>query len=224
MKFIIEFDGVLTDVRSSYYEAHRRVAESLGWSRLDESTFWRTLRSKGRDGVYLRGARMGLADKHYPAFEQECEREEILAACEPMEGTVECLKHLSRHGTLMAVTMGPNVGARRALAERGGLIRHLEVLEGLDSNPRRRPGELTALSEGDRRAIIVASTDSLIRAAAQTELLKIGISTGVCSIRRLHQAGADLVYSELTALAESLDSGATDLIEAGLLPDVGRTL
>ena len=147
-----------------------------------------------------------------------------MAACTPAEGIVECLTRLNRHGTLVAVSLDANVGARRTLADGWGLSRHIDILEGLNSDPRRRPGELLALSGGDRRTIVVASTDTIIRAAAQTDFLKIGVSTGACSVRRLHQAGADLVYGELTALADSLDAGASDLIEAGLLPDVGRTL
>lgn len=224
MRLIIEFDGVLTDLRAVYYAAHRAAAEALGWSKLDEATFWQTTRSKGRQGVYLRGARPGLSEKYHPTFDARLERDDAIVALTMAKDTSATVHLLKQHGTCVGVTLGSNVAARRAWLERQELVAAFEEFHGLNADSRRRPAELIALAAGDRRTIVVAAGDTLLRAAAQTDLLKVAVSTGACSLRRLHQAGADVIYADLAELAESLDSGASDLIHAGLLPDVGRTI
>jgi phosphoglycolate phosphatase-like HAD superfamily hydrolase len=90
--------------------------------------------------------------------------------------------------------------------------------ERLDPDPRRRPAELKILAKASPRTIVVSASDALVRSAGSAELITVGISSGNCTGPRLHQAGASVVYKELAELVESLQTGARDLVQAGLLP------
>ena len=70
----------------------------------------------------------------------------------------------------------------------------------------------------DPRAVVVASTDTLLRSADAADLLTVGIASGICFATRLHRAGAKVAYAELGELADSLRNGAKDLIQAGVPP------
>jgi len=49
-------------------------------------------------------------------------------------------------------------------------------------------------------------------------VVSVGVSVGPCSLARLHQAGASVVYKALHELSASIRDGAADLVQAGLLP------
>ena len=57
MKIILEFDGPVFDPAPVYYAAHQAASGDVGWSRLDQATFWRLLRTKGRQADFLPGAK-----------------------------------------------------------------------------------------------------------------------------------------------------------------------
>ena len=222
MRFIIEFDGPIIDVRSVYYRVHCEVTAELGWSNLDEPTFWRTLRTKGEDPSLLPGARP-IKLKHYLArLRERLEDDDVVSQYRPHHGIDGVLEKLARAGPSCLITLGANLPARQRVLDETGLARFFVEAEKLHPDPRRRPGELKALAAGNPRTLVVGSTDSLIRASRAAELFTVAVASGSCAARRLHQAGADVVNSGLSALAESLASGGRDLIRAGLLPPPGR--
>lgn len=218
MRFIIEFDGPVMDVRPVYYREHCEVTAELGWSYLDESAFWRTTRTKGEDPSLLPGARP-VKLKHYLArFSERLEDDDVVSQYKPHHGVDGVLERLAREGPCCLITLGANLRARQHVLDEADLARFFAKAEKLDPDPRRRPGELKALAAGDPRTVVVASTDSLVRAAGLADLFTVAVTSGCCAARRLHQAGADVVYSHLGALSESLATGSRDLIRAGLLP------
>jgi phosphoglycolate phosphatase-like HAD superfamily hydrolase len=220
MNFIIDCDGPIIDVRPVHYRAFREVVAELGWSCLDEATYWRLVRAKGREANLLPGAKPGKHAQLHEQFARVVESPEIVGAGEPHRGRKmnETIQALARHGRCAAITIGVNVETRRELLDRHRIGPLLERIERLNEDPRRRPAELTALSQGDRHTIVAAASDAIIRAAREANLFALGISTGPCSAARLHQAGADVVYDALDALPASLAKGAPDLIAAGLPP------
>ena len=105
---------------------------------------------------------------------------------------------------------------RRRTVEKQPFYQSITQMERLDADPRRRPVELRVLAGNDRKAAVIASSDTLIRSADAAELFTIGLSTGLCTPVRLHRAGARIVYKSLEELVDSLQSGAEDLIKLGL--------
>ncbi len=220
MNFIIDCDGPIIDVRPVHYQAFREVVAELGWSCLDEATYWRLVRSKGREANLLPGAKPTKHAKLHERFAEVVESHEIMGIGKPHDGRKmnETIQALARHGRCAVVTTGANIETRRQVLERHGIGPLLTCTERLSEDPRRRPAELRALSQGDRHTIVAAASDAIIRAAREANLFALGISTGPCSAARLHQAGADVVYSSLGELPESLAKGMPDLIAAGLPP------
>ena len=219
MRFLIEFDGVVADVIPVCFSAHLQAAAEVGWSRLDETTFRRRTRAKGREANILPGARPAKVKQYYTRFDELVETDEHLSRLRLPDGLGDILRRLTRHGECTMISLGANITLRGDALERAGVATPLSQVVPINVDPRRRPGELTGLAGGDRRTFVVAASDSLVRAGGSASLLTVAVASGMCSVRRLEQAGADLVYREFGDLAESLDTGAQDLLRIGLLPE-----
>lgn len=218
MTFIIEFDGPIVELGPVYYQVYRDVAAEVGWSRLDQASYWRQIRTRGREAVVLPSAKPSKVKEFWTRFDQRIEEDPVVATYELLPGIEAVLEKITRHGRCRVFTLGSNLGERQLLIERIPLALKHARIERLHEDPRRRSGELRALAGGDRRVLVVAGSDAVARSAGQAELLTVGISSGSCNATRLRRAGADIVYKGLHELAETLQSGAKDLIQAGLPP------
>ena len=204
IRFVIQFDGVVTDISEALYAAHTAAATDVGWSKLDRDRFRHALRTKGTQGNFLPGAKPLKLTKYHARFTDILDTDESIGLCRPVEGLADSMRRLWRAGTCTFVTLGANVDARtRSMAALLGSYGDFE-LSGLTADPRRRPAELVSLAGDRRRAVVLAATDSLIRAAGQVDLLTVGIAAGDCSMKRLKQAGCDLAYHSLADFAEDL--------------------
>ncbi len=218
MRFIIELDGPVFDIATAYYRAHCDVAAELGWSRLDRATFWRRVRKDGPQANLLPGARPVKLSAYQSRFQEHLESDDLVELYEPHADIDVTLPNLGRRGSFCLITLGTNLAARRSAIERAGLTSLFSQFEALDPDPRRRPGELRNLADGDGRTLVAATSETVIRAAGAADLVPVGLTCGACSSARLFQAGAGVVYRNLEDLESSLGSGAEDLIRAGLLP------
>jgi len=219
VRFIIELDGVIFDIAAAWHLAHRRAAVAVGWSVLDQATFWRTMRSKGESGDYLPGAKPAKIEGYLSGFVRELESDAVVAAFSVHGGVREDLAGLCREGACIGVSIAPRIDQRRHVLESHGLAGLFTEANALSPDPRRRPVELKTLSEGDPRCVVVAAGDALARSADAAESFCVGVSTGPCSPARLHQAGARLVFRSLTEMAGASRSGASHLVQAGLPPE-----
>jgi len=216
---ILEFDGPVFDIAPLYYQLHCAIAAELGWSQLDPKTYWRITRKHGQDANVLPEARTAKLETYHTRFTERSETDGSLLACEPHADIKETVSVLQDHGVCPLITLGSNSTARTRVLGRHELSDLFSEVVSLDTDPRRRPGELRGLADGDPRTLVAASNGAIIRAAGAADLLPVGIACGACSESRLYQAGAAIVYRNLRDLAHSLDSGAEDLIRAGLLPE-----
>ncbi len=242
MRLIVEMDGVVFDIEAAWFSAHELATQAVGWSRLDRATFWRLIRTKGRDANVLPAAKPVKIREYWDCFDRALETEGIIAKCALHEQIREVLiswigrdRSFSRDRTayssadqrkrpdaeevsLECVTLGTNVRARRKLVEVLGFGQVSDRVRGVNPDPKRRQSELRALAAPDPRTILIASSDVLVRSGENAEVFCVGISSGSCTASRLHQAGARVVYGELSELADSLAGGGHDLVQHGLLP------
>ncbi len=219
MRVIIELEGAIFDIREAFHRAHVDATREVGWSSLDERTFWRLLRKEGREANMLPGARPIKTKQYLENFAANCENDTIIGAFQVEPKVPPALRSVSQMGTVCGVTLGSNVEARSQLVQTAGLADRIERAECLATDPRRRPAELRILAGSEpRTVVVVAASDAIARAAGAAELFTVGISCGTCIAARLHQAGADLVYGSLADFAEALDGGAPELVRRGLLP------
>jgi phosphoglycolate phosphatase-like HAD superfamily hydrolase len=218
VRFIIELDGLVLDIVPSSYAVHRSVAEELGWSSLEPATFRRITRKDGRRANILPGAKPGKVEAYYARYAEQIETDAAIMAHPPQPDIETVLAALGRYGACSGITLGANLVARRGWVEQHGLGTHMVEVQVLDTDPRRRPGALKVLAEGDKRAIVIASGEGVLRAAGGAELFAVGMDTGLVSKKRLFQAGAAVVYGGFSDLIDSLQVGFPDLVQAGLLP------
>lgn len=228
MTFVVQLDGVVFDTAEAFYEAHRRAAGEVGWSTLDQRTFWRMTRKQGGEANFLRGAKPPKQAAYTARFVEALETDEVITRLHPHDGIRALLADLAARGSVVGVTLASNLERRLAILDEsklagaftdqprraGGSAR----VHTLDPDPRRRPEQIRVLADGDARAIVVAASEVIVRSASAAEMFTVGIASGDCSDERLHQAGATIVYRTLAGLVESLQSGGQDLIRVGLLP------
>lgn len=218
LKLIIEFDGPLADILPVHYLVYRKAAAAVGWAAVDEATFRRLLRRSGRDAALLPGARPTKAAELWKHMDRWVESNESIEALSIRADASTALPTLTRQAACLVVTLGSNLIARQRLLERAKLTRHVQRVVALSDDPALRPTELRTLAGKQARTVIVASTDTLIRAAGAAEIISVGLPVGTCIENRLHQAGASVVMPGLSELADSLQRGAPELVTAGLLP------
>lgn len=216
MHWIVEFDGVIADVLPCQYQVHRQVAEGVGWSSLDQDTFRRLTRTKGADANLLPGAKPIKIKNYHIGIAEIIENDSSIARFVIQPDMDGFLANLVRYGTCRCVTLGTNLDARRRLIENKPFFQHISQMDKLDADPRSRPAELTELADHDPKAVVIASSDVVIRSADEAELFTIGLSTGLCTPARLHGAGARIVYKSLNELTDSLGTGSEDLVQAGM--------
>jgi len=218
VRFLIEFDGPLVDVEPVYSAAYRGAIEQAGWSRIDHDTFWRLFRAKGRQADLLPGAKPAKVEAFWADFEARLDSHAYLSAMTPFDTTRGAVQKLAKDKKIIVVFLGGNGAARRAVLEKHGLLEWVNRVEAVPSDPRLRPAALRNLAAGDKRTIAVTTSDTLIRAANEAELVSVGLTCGPCAAPRLHRAGVGVVYASLIELVDSLRNGGAELAIAGLLP------
>lgn len=218
MKFIIELDGVVFDTDRAHYDLYCAVVDEIGWSRLDGATYRRLTRTKGLDANLLPAAKPAKIKEFHRLFAERLEADLVIAAFCLHEDCRDTLERLAKAGACLAVSLGQNTTARQNRLSSTGLSNFFLQLVALEGDPRRRPAQLRALGGAEKRTVAVASTDAVVRVAREAELFTVGVASGICSVARLHQAGADIVYREIAELADSISEGGRDLVAAGLLP------
>ncbi len=225
MRFVVQLDGVVLDPAEAFYEAHRQAAGEVGWSTLDQRTFWRMTRKQGSEANFLRGAKPPKLAAYNARFSEALETDEVITRLRPHDGVQALLADLAARGPVVGVTLGSNLERRRAIldgSKLAGAFTDQQAgsarVHSLDPDPRRRPGQIRVLADGDVRAMVVAASEVIVRSASSAEMFTVGIASGDCSDERLHQAGASIVYRTLAELVDSLQTGGQDLIRAGLLP------
>ena len=175
-------------------------------------------RTRGRDADHLPGASQVKRKDYLDRFDRYLEDSDLVEQYQLQANIDSTMGALAKYGLCHLVTLGRNLDACERVLDRSNLARYFVQRASLNPDPRPRPGELASLANGDPRTLVICSTDSIVRAAGLAELFVVGVSTGVCSAKRLHQAGADVVYAGMSELCESLAAGAQDLIRMGLLP------
>ncbi|MCK4660229.1 MAG: HAD family hydrolase [Phycisphaerae bacterium] len=219
VRIIIEMDGPIIDVEPIYWAAYSRVVGELGLARKEQAVFWRALRRGSGVGDMLAGAKPRHIQQFREALPQALEHDECLAAGRAWQDVAKELNalHVGQH-VLGLVTLGSNARARQKLLDEHDLSVHFTRMVRLADDPFRRLAQLEELAEDHRRVLVAAGSETLVKLANEAGLLVVGISNGPCVARRLTQAGASLTFGDFVALAEEIETGASNLISAGLLP------
>ncbi|MBN4058861.1 HAD family hydrolase [bacterium AH-315-J04] len=220
MRFIIELEGPVFDIKDAHFAAYQKAVAEAGWSSLDQATFWRLWRKQGLEASLLMGATALKIKQFWGMFQAALASQESMTKL-ALQGDISlAISSLQRFGFCVGVT----TGNATLLDEYSSLLAASKLAEGfvscksLPAEPRQRASQLGELAAGDERTVLIASSDIVARAGSSAAVFTVGVPNGCCHSSRLHSSGADIVYKGLADVLASLDTGATDMIQAGLKP------
>ncbi len=216
LRTIIEMDGVLMNPKPCWWAAYGQAATAVGAARTDEATFWRLVRTGSEPAMMVRYTTPKQADQFKATLLEVLESDACVAGLEPHDDVAALVKRLSPSSERVLVTARKNRSARQAALSAVNLDDLFLEMRGLSTDAARRSSELAALADDRRRVVVVASTPEVVRSAARANLPVIGCSTGDCSGRRLTQAGADWVVSDLEELVKDVETGGRQLQSLGV--------
>jgi beta-phosphoglucomutase-like phosphatase (HAD superfamily) len=218
LTLIIELEGCIADTEPAHWHAYSQAANGLGLPRTDQATFRRVVRTAAPVGQMLKNIKPRHAIEYATSFDALIETDETVDLFQPQGDVVEVVSRLNKIADCVLVTAGANRQARQRFIDANDLGTSFLRLGGLSKMTDRRPQQLLDLTEGRKRVVVAASSPALVTASVAAQLLVVGISNGMCTGRRLTQAGALLTFADLAELAEELSTGAQQLISCGLLP------
>ncbi len=220
MRFIIELYGAIFDIQDTHYAAYQKAVADVGWSCLDQVTFWRLWRKHGLEAALLTGARPMKIKQFWTTFQAHITSPESFSSLVLREDASRSISSLQRFGLCVSVTTG-NHGSldkqKRCIAA-SDLVNGFVSCHCLPGEPQQRSSMLAEIAAGDARSIVIASSDMVVRAGSHTQLFVIGLPIGCCHASRLHRSGADIVYQSFDEIITSLEKGAADMIKAGIKP------
>jgi phosphoglycolate phosphatase-like HAD superfamily hydrolase len=217
VKVLVEYDGILCDLRKAWYQAYTDAVRAIGLARCDEETFWRLVRSGSDDGQLVRGARPKQLENFRIAFNASLESDATLHLLQLEADVAPIFASMGATYTLVFVTCGANVAARTPVIT--ALNLPADALHGLPAGPTSvRADAVSTLARADAPglpAVVLCSTDTLARAADEAGLTPIGIASGPVAARRLEGSGTRVVYPRLESFEEARRGGDAHLARLG---------
>ncbi len=203
MRVLIELEGVLADLQPAYWWAYGQAVAEIQTARTDPATFWRVLRTAAPLSQLVRHANPRQLQTFERRLPELLEADEAIECYRAHADVREQVITLGRAPDRVLVTLGSNRGARQRWLDRCGLTDCFAEMHAIAQQPSNRAAQLLKLTAGAPSTVLCGS-EGLTRAADAVGLTVIGVAGGVCTPRRLTQAGAGRVCLDL---AEFTDPG-----------------
>lgn len=215
MVILIELDGVLLDVRPRHYRLYKEIVGELGLPSIASDDYWRMVRLGEPVARILKTAK----PRHVAAFEQawsdRIEGDALLEGDEPFENTTANLRALSTQGVRHLITMRLNKDGANAALGRYDLYPYFDQMKALSPIRGTRIDQMNELFGENRKRIVVAASDVVLRCARETDAFTVGVASGTCAPRLLRQAGADFVAATFDEFVDNLAPVSPELRQAG---------
>ena len=214
---IVEWEGVVVDVRARYWAAHRAAVKTVGFDGPTEEEFWRLLKTGASDGQMVRFGRERKVTDYARVRDERLQGSELMETDELVPTARENLPVLKQLGGCHLVTLCPNIEGVNATLNRLDVWMHFDQKRALPADRERRKGILKDLAGGQRRTLVVAGTVPLAYAAAEAGLAVVGMKTGLAFPQRMRQVGVDLFFETLDGLTEAMTRHDPQLERLGVL-------
>jgi phosphoglycolate phosphatase-like HAD superfamily hydrolase len=218
MQLLIELDGPILDVAARHHEAHRRAQRALGLPSRDAREFSRLFR-KGADlAEIVRPTRSAQLDEYVRLFDQLLSSNQLAELDAPQPNVHDHLAGLARLASCRLIALHRDRQIAQGLLDRYTLWPHFRSLHLLSPDRSVRISQLAELTEREALTVAAVASESLVQSARQAEALVFGLSNGPCTPRRLRQAGADIVFSDLGEVLEAVQQPTDALLRTGFRP------
>jgi phosphoglycolate phosphatase-like HAD superfamily hydrolase len=218
MQFLIELDGPVLDVRRRYEQAHRRVQQELGLASREPNEFWRLIRKGAELPEIVRPTRAGQLETYARRFEALLRCDELSELDAPKPDVATHLARLSAVAPCVLIAMRAERHAAQRLLDRYELWRWFREMKLLSQDRSVRLAQLSELVSQTDQTVAAVVSETLVKAVREAGAIVAGVTGGICTPKRLRQAGADLIVSDLRALDEIIRVPTDELIRAGYRP------
>lgn len=214
MRFFLEAEGVLLDLKSRFWRAYSQAAAHVGLARTDEGTFWRLVRTGAGDDRYLQRAKDHHIKTFRAKFDESLQSPESVALMTPHEDIADALVRLRRRGDCVLFS-----SARDAANQFNPLIRPLAETIKLDTAAIQVLSieQMLAAARSEPAHVVLAAEFTTVRRCDDAGVRTIAIASGSAIAKRLAGAGAIATYRDLEQFADAMDESAKELVKAGIV-------
>lgn len=207
MRFFIEADGVLLNLKARYWHAYSAGVAKIGLARTDETTFWRLLRTGAADDRLLQRAKEHHLKVFRAEFDDALERKDALDSLAPHEDIDAALIRLIKRGRCTVFTAGSN------------RLDRLNQLPGsvIEENSLLDAGDIVSTAKSEPAHAVLVAEYKTARGCIDAGLRTVGIASGSSIAKRLAATGVGAVYRDLEAFVDAMDCGDEPLVRMGLV-------
>jgi phosphoglycolate phosphatase-like HAD superfamily hydrolase len=201
---IVEYEGVVIDVRPRYWAAHQTATAALGLAGPPEPEFWRLLRTEAPDAMMVPQARPHQVLEYRRRRDEQINRTDLMALDQAAADAPASLRALKEMGTLHVATFCPNREGINATLDRLVLWMYFDQKRVLPQDRDRRVAALREMADGNHMTLAVAGTVAFAYAAGEAGCRVVGMNTGLAFPKLMRQVGVDLFFDSLDALTSAL--------------------
>ena len=213
---IVEYEGVVVDVRPRYWAAHRAALEQVGCRGPEESEFWRLWRIGAPAAQFVRHAKPEQVAQYVRFREERIDNVELMSLDQAPDDAAVNLRLLKQMGTCHLVSLSRNRDGLNATLDRLDLWMYFESKQLLPADRERRVEAIKKIAGTTRITMAIASSVAFAYAAGEAGCRVVGMTTGTSFPKFLRQVGVDAFFDSLDALTDALSRHDPELQRMGI--------
>lgn len=213
---IVEYDGVLVNLRPRYWAAHQAAIAAVGFRGPTPDEFWRLVRTGASDGQLVPYAKTPKVLEYAAIRDERLNSPELIGLDEGWPDLATNLKVLKDMGTCHVASLCPSRDALNAALNRLDVWMYFDKKQMLPADSDRRVQALTEMA-GGTRTMAVAGTIPFAYAANEAGCRVIGMKTGLAFPKQFRQVGVDVCFDSLDELTDALARHDPELQRIGVV-------
>ena len=213
---IVEYEGVLANVRLRYWTAHQEAIAAIGWQGPTEAEWWRLVRTQASDGLMAPHAKTPQVHEYARRRDERIHAADLIALDEAWPNAAVDLKVLKDMGTCHLVSLCPNRDALNAALNRLDLWMYFDKKQVLPTDRDRRVQAIREIA-ASTRTMALAGTVPFAYAANEAGCRVVGLTTGLAFPKQMRQVGVDVFYDSLDELTNALARHDPELERLGVI-------
>lgn len=213
---IVEYDGVLVNLRPRYWAAHQAAIAAVGFRGPTPDEVWRLVRTGASDGQFVPYAKTPKVLEYAAIRNERLTSPELIALDEGWPDLAINLKVLKDMGACHVASLCPNRDALNAALNRLDVWMYFDKKQMLPTDSDRRVQTLTEMA-GGTRTMAVAGTIPFAYAANEAGCRVVGMKTGLAFPKQFRQVGVDVCFDSLDDLTDALARHDPELQRIGVV-------
>jgi phosphoglycolate phosphatase-like HAD superfamily hydrolase len=214
---IVEYEGVVIDVRPRYWAAHRQALETIRLAGPTEDEFWRLFRTGSPESAFIQPGRPHHVAEYVRVRDQRINSTDLMALDTAPPGAQPNLRLLKQMGACPLAPLCDNRQGINATLDRLDLWIHFDKKVALPKEKHRRADALKDMIGQHPCTLAVAGSVPFAYAAGQAGARVVGMKTGIAFPKNLRQVGVDVFFDSLDELTDAITRRDENLQRIGLI-------